>query len=184
MQSGQGFTLVIGLFFDGTGNNAINTRAMLDICREENIDISTPLAGELLARYAQERFGLSGLEATSYTGYFTNIHWLSTLYATEFPAGSHLVQYPVYIEGIGTQAGEPDCLIGQGWVFQTPACCPEQTAPYRLFRGRYNRPCLFSGAKEAILSSEISGSISLASVAVPLRRVILPGAFIQGTPPL
>lgn len=58
--------------------------------------------------------GLSGAEATNYYGYYTNIHWLNELYLKRYPPDGHYIQYAVYIEGIGTQAGEADSMIGLG----------------------------------------------------------------------
>lgn len=58
--------------------------------------------------------GISGVGATSYLGYYTNIHWLNELYEITFPPESRYIQNTVYVEGIGTRAGEPDNPIGLG----------------------------------------------------------------------
>jgi len=58
---------------------------------------------------------VSGSGATSYTGYYTNIHWLSTLYKQDISVETGTVQSAVYIDGIGTDAGKPDSKLGQGF---------------------------------------------------------------------
>lgn len=70
--------LTIGVLFDGTGNNAV----MLKAYTAGHYDLNDPEAESILAKCARENFGLSGSDANSYTGYYTNIHWLSTLYRT------------------------------------------------------------------------------------------------------
>ncbi|MGF6268164.1 type VI secretion system Hcp family effector [Lelliottia nimipressuralis] len=105
-------TLTLGVFFDGTGNNAVNTQNMLAACTAAHFDISDPDAESILARMAQEQMGVSGTGATSYTGGYTNIHWLNTLYKTDLPIESGQAQAAIYVEGIGTEAGRPDSMIG------------------------------------------------------------------------
>ncbi|EOZ1400655.1 type VI secretion system tube protein TssD [Enterobacter hormaechei] len=107
-------TLVLGIFFDGTGNNAVNTRNMLEALTAQHFDINSPDAVTILARNASEKMGISGIGAGSYLGYYTNIHWLNELYVITFPPESSYIQNTVYVEGIGTRAGEPDNPIGLG----------------------------------------------------------------------
>ncbi|MBT1729674.1 type VI secretion system tube protein TssD [Enterobacter quasimori] len=107
-------TLVLGVFFDGTGNNAVNTRNMLEALTAQHFDINSPDAETILARNASEKMGVSGIGAGSYLGYYTNIHWLNELYEWQFPPDSSYVQNRLYVEGIGTRAGEPDNPIGLG----------------------------------------------------------------------
>ena len=107
-------TLVLGIFFDGTGNNAVNTRNMLEALTAQHFDINSPDAATILARNASEKMGISGIGAGSYLGYYTNIHWLNELYEITFPPESSYIQNTVYVEGIGTRAGEPDNPIGLG----------------------------------------------------------------------
>ncbi|RTN24011.1 type VI secretion system tube protein Hcp [Enterobacter quasimori] len=107
-------TLVLGVFFDGTGNNAVNTRNMLEALTAQHFDINSPDAETILARNASEKMGVSGIGASSYLGYYTNIHWLNELYEWQFPPDSSYVQNRLYVEGIGTRAGEPDNPIGLG----------------------------------------------------------------------
>lgn len=107
-------TLVLGIFFDGTGNNAANTENMLASCSAQGFDLASPDAESILKRSASELMGLSGAEATSYAGYYTNIHWLSELYSQKFSTTESYLQQAIYVEGIGTQAGKPDSVIGMG----------------------------------------------------------------------
>ncbi|HFK4062890.1 TPA: type VI secretion system tube protein TssD [Kluyvera ascorbata] len=107
-------TLVLGIFFDGTGNNAVNTGNMLAACSAEHFKIDSPDAESILARNAAEKMGISGIGAASYSGYYTNIYWLSELYSQAFLATDDYLQKAIYIEGIGTQAGKPDSVIGKG----------------------------------------------------------------------
>lgn len=104
-------TLVLGIFFDGTGNNAVNTETMLEACSAQHFDIDSPDAESILARNASEKMGISGIGATSYLGYYTNIHWLNELYEQTFPKESSYVQAAIYIEGIGTRAGQADSQL-------------------------------------------------------------------------
>lgn len=108
-------TLTIGVFFDGSGNNAINTQYMLKAYTAEHYNQDDPEAESILAKCAWENFGVSGSSATSYTRYYTNIHWLSTLYSRRFTEDCPNVQRAVYIDGIGTDAGKPDSKLGQGF---------------------------------------------------------------------
>lgn len=108
-------TLTIGVFFDGTGNNAVNTQNMLKEYTADHYNLDDPEAESILAKCAREKFGVSGNGATSYTGYYTNIHWLSTLYKQDIPVDKGIFQAAVYIDGIGTDAGKPDSKLGQGF---------------------------------------------------------------------
>jgi len=104
--------LTLGVFFDGTGNNAVNTQNMLTACTAAHYYLSDPDSESILARTAQEKMGVSGTGATSYIGGYTNIHWLNTLYKTDISIESGQAQAAIYVEGIGTEAGRPDSLIG------------------------------------------------------------------------
>ncbi len=108
----RNITLTLGVFFDGTGNNAVNTQNMLAACTAAHFDLSDPDAESILARTAQEQMDISGTGAISYTGGYTNIHWLNTLYKTDLPIDSGQAQAAIYVEGIGTEAGKPDSMIG------------------------------------------------------------------------
>lgn len=108
-------TLTIGVFFDGTGNNAVNTQNMLKAYTAGHYHLDDPEAESILAKCARENFDVSGSGATSYTGYYTNIHWLSTLYKKTISGNNSDIQTGIYIDGIGTDAGKPDSTLGQGF---------------------------------------------------------------------
>ncbi|VDR27422.1 Uncharacterized conserved protein [Raoultella terrigena] len=58
--------------------------------------------------------GLSGTAAGSYLGYYTNVHWLRTLYNQDIPPDTGHGQYAIYIEGVGTEDGMGDSTYGMG----------------------------------------------------------------------
>lgn len=62
----------------------------------------------------QLKSGHSGFAAGSHLGYYTNVHWLNTLYSTNLPVDSEQGQNAIYIEGIGTESGEGDSAYGMG----------------------------------------------------------------------
>lgn len=95
----------VGIFFDGTANNAHNTTSRLQACDLEEVTLDNGDTVPALDRH------VVGLDKGSYLGYYSNIHWLSTLYQTDFPAEAGQMQQRIYIEGIGTQAGEKDRLL-------------------------------------------------------------------------
>ncbi|OAT16426.1 hypothetical protein M977_04612 [Buttiauxella gaviniae ATCC 51604] len=106
-------TLTIGIFFDGTSNNAVNTKTMLKSFTDSKYNHNAPDYASILEKYARDKLGISGSSASSYTGYYTNIYWLSTLYSQKVSAEDYDVQSGIYIEGIGTQTGKPDNILGQ-----------------------------------------------------------------------
>lgn len=107
-------TLTIGMFFDGTGNNAINVENMIGAVSGEHFDINSADAQSILAESVKVKKGLTGFGSSSYTSYYSNIHWLNVLYKIRFPNDSKKVQSAIYIEGIGTSDGEPDDIMGKG----------------------------------------------------------------------
>ncbi|WP_421505982.1 PAAR domain-containing protein [Erwinia rhapontici] len=107
-------TLTIGVFFDGTGNNAHNTAESLVACSGEHFGMSNGDAQSVYFQCIQLKKGHSGFAAGSHLGYFTNVHWLNTLYSTSFPSDSSLGQNAIYIEGIGTETGKGDSTYGVG----------------------------------------------------------------------
>ncbi|WP_244212758.1 hypothetical protein [Rahnella woolbedingensis] len=107
-------TITLGVFFDGTGNNAVNTENMLKACSSEHFNLSDADAQSVPVQCGQKQMGLSGFEASSYTGYYTNVHWLYTLYKVDLPVESGAAQQAIYVEGIGTRAGSPDSPVGLG----------------------------------------------------------------------
>lgn len=108
-------TLALGIFFDGTGNNALTTQKMVEIFRQQHGNIGSVEAEPLFRRHAQTHFGVSGTQAASYLGYYTNIYALQALYALPDSAGKERIQQAIYIEGVGTCVGKPDCVIGMGF---------------------------------------------------------------------
>jgi hypothetical protein len=108
-------TLTLGIFFDGTGNNAVNTHNMQQVCSANYFGFSDPDAEALWRRCADDSFGVSGNSATSYLGHYTNVHWLATLYKTRFTSEDNELQDSLYIEGVGTKSGAPDSVLGQAF---------------------------------------------------------------------
>ncbi|KAB8310446.1 DUF2235 domain-containing protein [Rouxiella chamberiensis] len=107
-----GITLTIGMFFDGTGNNVFNIdKRLLETCTHLDVGMNTEDAAS-----CAQKLGKSGNGAGSYLGYYSNIHWLNTLYSIddEIVEEQLLYQRAVYIQGIGTQKDKDDSLIGMG----------------------------------------------------------------------
>ena len=107
-------TLMIGVFFDGTGNNAHNTAESLVACSGEHFGMSNGDAQSAYFQCIQLKKGHSGFAAGSHLGYFTNVHWLKTLYKQNIPADTGYGQSAIYIEGIGTESGQGDSAYGMG----------------------------------------------------------------------
>lgn len=109
----QRITLRIGVFFDGTGNNLFNA-ATGATCRAEEQGFRRDQA-ESIVRHC-ERFMLSA--DGSYAGAETNIARLFRLYksdATRVLEGDEsTATLRIYIEGIGTRAGQADSLFSMG----------------------------------------------------------------------
>lgn len=108
-ETAVGVTLRIGVFFDGTGNNASNT-AIGALCgaqhpiKPEDVDASCK-------PYMRD-------PESSYGNDATNIQKLSELYHAPRKVESTALRKEafrvLYIDGIGTEAGQPDSLIGSG----------------------------------------------------------------------
>lgn len=101
--------LIIGVFFDGTGNNASNTAAGI-LCgahhaiEPEDLDVSCkPYMSDPDSSYGND---------------FTNVAKLSDLYFSPEklqPAEQgKIARRKIYVDGIGTVAGEKDSFIGAG----------------------------------------------------------------------
>ncbi|SMB30954.1 conserved hypothetical protein [Serratia proteamaculans] len=113
----RGVTLTIGMFFDGTGNNRENTASRLMQFNE----CSAPRQG-VNQKDAQscedflKAINQDGISNGSYRGYYSNIHWLNTLYLPDqaLTADQTSAQIKTYISGIGTAAGESDSALGMG----------------------------------------------------------------------
>ena len=104
-------TLTVGVFFDGTGNNAYNTECMLNHYADNYAIFSTIETVTSLQARAKRAFGFTGTEAVSYTGYYTNIHWLKKHYLNNLLSEEADIQTSLYIDGVGTEAGKPDTLL-------------------------------------------------------------------------
>lgn len=107
-------TLTIGVFFDGTGNNADNSADRQKACTGEHFGLNDADAESALIQCTRLKRGYSSTAAGSYLGYYTNVHWLNMLYTTDFPDDGTQGQQAVYIEGIGTERGEGDSTYGMG----------------------------------------------------------------------
>jgi len=109
----QRITLRIGVFFDGTGNNLFNA-ATGAACRAEEQGFRQDQA-QSIARHC-DKFMLN--TDSSYANAETNIARLYQLYKEDtqrrLRPSERLAQFPVYIEGIGTRAGQPDSLLSMG----------------------------------------------------------------------
>lgn len=113
----RGVTLTIGVFFDGTGNNRENTASRLMKFNE----CSAPKQG-MNQKDAQSCEDFShainkdSLSNGSYRGYYSNIHWLNSLYIADQTLLDDQVQAQIqtYISGIGTAADKSDSAIGMG----------------------------------------------------------------------
>jgi hypothetical protein len=61
-------TLVLGIFFDGTGNNAVNTRNMLETLTAQHFDINSLDAKPFSPEMHQRRWGFAGSERAAIWG--------------------------------------------------------------------------------------------------------------------
>ncbi|CCP07328.1 hypothetical protein BN440_2306 [Erwinia amylovora MR1] len=67
---------------------------MLQACSARHYDLNDAEAGAILGKCSREDFGISGAGATSYSGYYTNIYWLSTLYKKYFQLTAAVCKKP------------------------------------------------------------------------------------------
>jgi len=107
-------TLTIGVFFDGTGNNANNSGARQAACSGEHFGMNDAEATSGLEQCLRLNQGVSGTAAGSYLGYYSNVYWLNTLYSPDVRPDTGTGQYAIYIEGIGTEDGTGDSTYGMG----------------------------------------------------------------------
>ncbi|ELY2743047.1 DUF2235 domain-containing protein [Cronobacter turicensis] len=111
-KSVTGITITIGMFFDGTGNNVFNTDTrLLKKCTHLDVGLKKEDAD-----LCYQKLSMSALNSSSYMGYYSNIHWLNTLYVRDdkIIGGKTLYQRAVYVQGIGTQKGEEDSWTAKG----------------------------------------------------------------------
>ncbi|MEH6564216.1 MAG: PAAR domain-containing protein [Halopseudomonas sp.] len=119
----QRITLRIGMFFDGTLNN-MNNAAFTAECRRQDLNLFEPEELERIRVFCEENgygeFSAEGrFEATpdnSYGNEASNVALLYDLYLdqADLTLGTHDTEasLAVYIDGIGSTAGQPDSLTG------------------------------------------------------------------------
>ncbi|EAN9842544.1 type VI secretion system tube protein Hcp, partial [Salmonella enterica] len=82
--------LTIGIFFDGTGNNLLNTNLRMQKCNPDNYGLDVRTLTEFNQRCIKKA-GFDGVEAGSYLNYYTNIYWLNELYHIDAKIDDELV---------------------------------------------------------------------------------------------
>ena len=111
----QAITLRIGVFFDGTGNNAANS-AIGAQCRAPALGLDEQEALAMVQRCEAHHLDPD----SSYANDVSNIWRLYDLYPNDsgqaLPARTNNASLRVYVTGIGTTTGEPDTLF-PGQVF-------------------------------------------------------------------
>ncbi|MBT1120515.1 phospholipase effector Tle1 domain-containing protein [Stutzerimonas nitrititolerans] len=111
LDSRQAVTLRIGVFFDGTGNNAGNS-AIGAQCRASDIGL-----GEVEAQATLQRCNVHQLDSdSSYANDVSNIWRLYDLYRDDpkprkKEEGGSIGYVPIYVTGIGTESGKRDSLF-------------------------------------------------------------------------
>lgn len=106
--------LRIGVFFDGTNNNAGNTQ-LFSQCSASSADAlgQSELEQQAIIEHCQPYMTKAN---SSYDNGYTNVWRLYQLYrdSTKEPLGDGERDYfiPLYVDGIGTTIGQPDDLLG------------------------------------------------------------------------
>lgn len=101
-------TLVIGVFFDGTGNNAFNTRSRIENCTAADVGLNDAEALSVDKQCRANDFGKAGdFGRSSYDGYYSNVSYLYNLYDVQTKQPG-LAQIGVYVPGIGTRNDKSD----------------------------------------------------------------------------
>lgn len=122
--SRQAITLRVGFFFDGTGDNADNV-ARGNQCRASQLGLDSQDAQNLLDHCLPHQMD----PMSSYGRERTNIAKLFDFYADDsvrlLEKDEHQAMLRIYIEGVGTEAGQPDNIFpdmaigrGQAGVFE------------------------------------------------------------------
>lgn len=108
-------TLTIGIFFDGTGNNLLNTNLRMAKCQPEHFGLNAHELSQF-SQQCMKNAGFNGVEAGSYLNYYTNIKWLNDLYYEGLYVDEERDEYfkKIYIEGVGTENNKADSLLGMG----------------------------------------------------------------------
>ncbi|WP_049294088.1 T6SS phospholipase effector Tle1-like catalytic domain-containing protein [Franconibacter helveticus] len=107
-----GITITIGMFFDGTGNNTFNIdKRLLNTCINMDVGVN-----EADAESCFRKLDIGSNGSGSYLGYYSNIHWLKTLYFVDeqIVSDKTVYQRAIYVQGIGTAKEQEDSLIGMG----------------------------------------------------------------------
>ncbi len=113
-------TLTIGVFFDGTGNNADNTAASLDACSGEHFGMNNADAQSAYFQCVQLKSGHSGFAAGSHLGYYTNVHWLNILYNQNSLPIRDTASVQFISRGLVRKAGKATVLTGWAPAEVTP----------------------------------------------------------------
>ncbi len=107
LASRQAVTLRIGVFFDGTGNNAANS-AIGAQCRAPALGLGEQEALAMAQRCEAHHLAPD----SSYANDVSNIWRLYNLYQEDSEAkevaGALTTYFPIYVTGIGTTTGKPD----------------------------------------------------------------------------
>lgn len=64
-----------------------------------------------LTLFLKKKINILDVKMQSYMNYFTNIYWLNKLYKNSFDQKKLEYQKSIYLEGVGTNAGEQDCMF-------------------------------------------------------------------------
>ncbi|WP_085693773.1 MULTISPECIES: type VI secretion system tip protein TssI/VgrG [unclassified Pseudomonas] len=111
-----GITLRIGVFFDGTGNNRLNSESVAG-CHAR--DVGLEAKAEDLQKFCETQGydGQGGAPDNSYGNDLSNVARLHGLYRDDTKSrlaeDERMAYIPVYLEGIGTASGAEDSLYSQ-----------------------------------------------------------------------
>jgi len=193
-------TLTIGVFFDGTGNNANNSGDRQSACSGEHYGMNDAESTSALEQCVRLNRGVSGTAAGSYIGYYSNVHWLNTLYKQDITPDTGSGQYAIYIEGIGTEDGAGDSTYGMGTgrgdtgvVRKTDKAVAALAAGIQGYLNRYDdaRDCvikelqfdIFGFSRGAAAARHFANRVfSRDSAIIAAIKAGLAGAEFSGTP--
>lgn len=137
-------TLTIGLFFDSTGNNAINSSEIQTPSSTRNSVMDDSESESVLGQWL--RLSRGNAKAGSYLRYYTNIHWLKMLYSQDLIPDTGFGQCAIYIDGIGTEAGAADNIYGMwtgrgdtGVINKTDKAVEALTSCIKCYLTRYDK---------------------------------------------
>lgn len=137
-------TLTIGLFFDGTGSNAINNGSLQTTCSSKNFVMGVSKSEHESGQGLSLERG--NAKVGSYLSYCTNIYWLKILYNQDIKPQTGTGQCAIYIDGIGTEAGDTDSQYGMstgqgatGVINKTDKAIEALTSCIQCHLARYNK---------------------------------------------